>query len=137
MDGIDKRDYLEEIAKQRKKLDELEESIKSHTNLKLFRIYERDSKIQIPCAKCLKAGQVIDLCNKCGGRGVHNKTKSSWEVAKEMVEITKVDLDVDTRHTRYWTSRDEFFPGESNLVHYLKSQAQEECDKRNKGGNSK
>lgn len=99
-------------------------------SLSMYRIKLEDYKIQIVCEHCYWNGQVNKLCNKCGGKGIHNKTKQQWVVCKHSQPIDKIDRDKDG-DLRYWEDMSSFYEESSKLIHFTYKDALNECKRRN------
>ena len=110
--------------------------------IEMYRIHEVNMKIKVPCEQCLEKGIIDKGCHKCGGNGTHNKTIKVWKVAPRTVTIEKIDRSSKDNYyrgtqtsyeggLRYWTSASEFFNEEDKYLHFTKSDAQKECDRRN------
>jgi hypothetical protein len=110
--------------------------------IEMYKIREEDMKIQVPCERCLEKGIVDHTCSKCGGKGTHNKTIKVWKVAPKTVTVEKIDRsDIDKFYgsiqtsykngLRYWTSLNDYYNEANMFLHFTKSEAQKECDKRN------
>ena len=100
-------------------------------SIKMYRIRLEDMKIKVPCEQCLKKGIVNKTCHKCGGNGTHNKTIKVWKVAPRTVTVERIDRDSKDSSLRYWIDTSEFFNEKDRYLHFNKSDAQKECDKRN------
>lgn len=110
--------------------------------IEMYRIREEDMKINVPCERCLEKGIVDRSCSKCGGNGIHRKTIKVWKVAPKTVTVEKIDRSSSDNFykstqtsykngLRYWTGNYEFYNEGNLLLHFTKSEAQKECDKRN------
>lgn len=110
--------------------------------IEMYRIREEDLKIKVPCEWCLKKGIVDKRCNKCGGNGSHCKTIKVWTVVPRTVTVERINRSPEDNYyrgvqtsyvggLRYWTSYSDFFNEESRILHFNKSDAQKECDRRN------
>ena len=102
----------------------------------MYKIRLEDVQITVTCEKCTERGYVSKDCCRCGGKGIHNKTVKKWRIAPELVSIIKIDREKEDStfkgSLRYWTSLSEFYNEEKRLLHFNKSDAQTECDRRNK-----
>lgn len=112
--------------------------------VEMYRIREEETKIKIPCERCLEKGIIDRACSKCGGKGVHSKTIKVWKAAPKSVTVEKIDRSsgdnfckgTQTSYKnglRYWTGHYEFYNEADMYLHFTKSEAQKECDKRNEG----
>ncbi|WP_395546825.1 MULTISPECIES: hypothetical protein [unclassified Lacrimispora] len=110
--------------------------------IEMYKIREEDMKIQVPYERCLEKRIIDHTCSKCGGKGVHSKTIKVWKVAPKTVTVEKIDRSlgdnfykgVQTSYKnglRYWTCNYEFYNEADLYLHFTKSEAQKECDKRN------
>jgi DnaJ-class molecular chaperone len=111
-------------------------------SIEMYRIRMEKIKIKVPCERCSEKGIVDKNCHKCGGNGVHNKTIKVWKVSPRTETIYKIDRnDKDSYYhgiqtayeggLRYWISASEYFNEENRCLHFNKSDAQKECDRRN------
>lgn len=110
--------------------------------IEMYKIRQEDMRIKLPCERCLEKGIIDKGCNKCGGDGVHHKTIKVWKVAPRTETIKKIDRSskdsfyhsTQTSYEgglRYWTGMSEFYNEADRYLHFTKSDAQKECDKRN------
>ena len=99
--------------------------------IEMYRIREKEVKIQVPCIKCAEKGIVDVACCKCGGKGTHNSTLKVWKVAPISVYIEGINRDKTTGDLRYWYESDSYFIESARLLHFNIEDAQFECDKRN------
>ena len=110
--------------------------------IEMYRIREEEMKIKVPCERCLEKGIIDRTCSKCGGKGTHSKTIKVWKVAPKAVAVENIDRSSDDNFykstqvsykngLRYWTGNYEFYNEGNLLLHFTKSEAQKECDKRN------
>ncbi len=110
--------------------------------IEMYKLREEDMKIQVPCERCLEKGIIDYTCSKCGGKGIHNKTIKVWKVSLKTVTVEKIDRsDVDKFYgsiqtsykngLRYWTGLNDYYNETNMFLHFTKSEAQKECDKRN------
>lgn len=97
----------------------------------MYRIKLEDYKIQVVCENCYKRGEVDINCHKCGGKGVHNKTKQKWIVNKYLFPVDKIDRD-ENGNLRYWEDLSSYYEEDSKLVHFNYKDAINECNRRNK-----
>ena len=110
--------------------------------IEMYKIREEEVKIKVPCERCLEKGIIDRTCFKCGGNGIHRKTIKVWKVAPKTVTVERIDRsssdnfykDAQTSYKnglRYWTSYYDFYNEADMYLHFTKSEAQKECDKRN------
>lgn len=110
--------------------------------IEMYRIREEDMKINVPCERCLEKGIVDRSCSKCGGNGIHRKTIKVWKIAPKTVTVEKIDRSSSDNFykgtqtsykngLRYWTGHYDFYNEADMYLHFTKSEAQKECDKRN------
>jgi len=108
----------------------------------MYRIRDEETKIVVPCERCLEKGIIDRTCSKCGGKGVHSKTIKVWNVAPKTVTVDKIDRsDVDKFYgsiqisykngLRYWTGLNDCYNEANMYLHFTKDEAQKECDTRN------
>jgi hypothetical protein len=98
---------------------------------KMYRIKLEDYVVKVVCEHCFNAGEVDPHCTRCGGNGVHRKTKHRWVVVRRLEDIDNIDRD-SNGNLRYWTSKSDFFEESSKLVHFTYEDALRECRNRNK-----
>ena len=98
----------------------------------MYRIRENVDKTKVACTYCYKQPyhEVKSDCTRCGGKGVHNKGKKRWIVAKEQELILQIDRD-ENGELRFWESKSCYFPEGNKIVHFTKEDAKIECDRRN------
>lgn len=110
--------------------------------IEMYRIREEEMKSKVPCERCLKKGIIDRTCSKCGGKGTHSKTIKVWKVAPKTVTVERIDRGSSDNFykgtqtsykngLRYWTGNYDFYNEGNLLLHFTKSEAQKECDKRN------
>ena len=110
--------------------------------IEMYKIRDEETKIKVPCERCLEKGIIDHTCAKCGGKGVHSKTIKVWKVAPKTVTVEKIDRSsgdnfykgTQTSYKdglRYWTSCYEFYNEADMYLHFTQNEAQKECDKRN------
>ena len=110
--------------------------------IEMYRIHQEEVRIKVPCEWCAKKGIVDKSCNRCGGKGVHNKIILVWKVARKTVTVNEIDRSPKNSYyhgtqttyeggLRYWTSMSEFYNEEDKHLHFTKEDAQKECDRRN------
>lgn len=110
--------------------------------IEMYRIREEETKIKVPCERCFEKGIIDRTCSKCGGKGVHSKTIKVWKVAPNTVTVEKINRSSSDNFyngtqtsykngLRYWTSYYDFYNEADLFLHFTKSEAQKECDKRN------
>lgn len=106
----------------------------------MYRIYEKEMKIKVPCEKCFDIGFVNEKCTRCGGKGVRNKTIKIWRYRKQdIVEIKrsskdyeyKGSLTVSRGELEYYEDYSSFFVEHDKLIHFTKEDAIKECKYRN------
>gem|GEM_PF-3574824 len=110
--------------------------------IEMYKIRKEYLKIQVPCEKCLEKGITDRMCSKCGGKGIHSKTIGVWKVSPKTVTVEKIDRsDTDKFYRsfqtsyknglRYWVGLNDYYNEADMFLHFTKSEAQKECDKRN------
>lgn len=97
----------------------------------MFYINEYPIKIQVACKHCASKGYIDKNCNRCNGKGVHNKTKLIWKVQNKLYKIDKIDRDSNEGELRYWEDMSSYFEEKSKRMHFTKQDAQKECTMRN------
>jgi hypothetical protein len=98
---------------------------------KMYKIKLEDYKIQVVCENCYNKGFIDSKCHKCGGKGIHNKTKQKWVVHKYLETIDRIDRD-NNGNLRYWTDMSCFYSESNKIVHFTYKDALRECLRRNK-----
>lgn len=124
-------DLLKDIEGCQANLNGVANKIKNYMQSEMYRIELRTRKIYIPCANCLRNGEIDIYCNKCGGKGTHAKTKSYWDVSKRMVKVEKITNEKGYGKV-YWINKTDFFQASENLLFTTKTDAEQECKLRNK-----
>ena len=98
----------------------------------MYRIKEDVEKIRVVCSYCHSRPyhEVKSDCTRCGGNGVHNKSKKRWVVANRKEAIVKIDRD-EKGGLRFWEDKSCYYPESNKIVHFTKADAVAECKKRN------
>lgn len=110
--------------------------------IEMYKIRQEDMRIKLPCERCLEKGIIDKGCHKCGGNGTHHKTIKLWKIAPKTTTVERIDRSskdsfyhsTQTSYEgglRYWTGISEFYNEADRYLHFTKSDAQKECDKRN------
>lgn len=114
-----------------------------NVSIEMYRISLRDYKTTVVCERCYKNGTVSSKCDKCGGKGTHQKTVKRWEICFHTENVKNIDrASKDSFYKqfqtgyegglRYWVSNNDYFNEEDRLLHFSKADAEEECNRRNK-----
>ena len=98
--------------------------------LEMYRIKEYEERIKVPCEHCFNRGIVTHNCQKCGGKGVHNKTIKVWRIVARTETVHKIDRNKDG-DLRYWVACDTYYPEVNKMLHFTKLDAEKECNRRN------
>lgn len=98
----------------------------------MYRIREERIKLQVPCKTCWNAGILIENCYTCNGKGWHYKHFPYWRIAKKTTTVERIDREHHDGPYRFWTSKSEYFPESSKILHFTVDDAQHECNIRNR-----
>lgn len=112
--------------------------------IEMYKIYQENIEIIVPCERCIKGGNKNESCSKCGGIGVYNSSINIWKIDPVPVMITDIDRASKNRYykgkqvcyeggLRYWAGVGDFFNEGDKYLHFTREDAQDECDRRNKG----